>query len=1150
MFLPKERLFGSLLILINLQPYNGQPEQRPCSTLKTKLDCIGDDFEETHDCQWCTGIDACATLEEGCPVVVDGTDEDGVADPTDIFGSEENKNKTSCISWNDEESCMVPGSECQWCDGPMVCHPLGRDCPVRDETKEGDMETETGDLELNQETCIKVSGEKACVADATCIWCPDRAICQFGDIGCPGKDNGNDDTGSDGTEKCVILKNKEDCGEAETCIWCDDQDLCQTNSTGCPGLVPVGPNDDTEFGNTCNKIKASADCISVDVCVWCEENESCRSNSTGCPESNGEQSDSENGIKNESTGIICSRLSSSEDCLASDSCLWCEEKEICRSNSTGCPGTNDKEAENGSAQDIVCNKMTALEDCTADESCIWCDEKETCRSNRTGCPGSVGQTDNEMGRDNVCNKLSTSEACLASDPCVWCEEKEMCRSNATGCPGSNGKPDQSNKPSGPSCPSLSTVDECLDSLSECFWCTAQSKCRKSFADCPGNERLANKRPNVCASIRNETECGTTIIENDNTTLSCTWCAEKSLCREDTKECPGRGRGNPCHTYDSPEDCESDSICTWFDVAEKCTAARGMNKNVTVGDSDDNPAKSAPACPLLTSLENCTSEVSCRWCPEQERCQKASQSCPNGGLGKRGNPCPKKDSESNCTSTDGCLWCVGIKECKKAVHDAVCEEVDAGVGEEGSSFGNSTDDGARYCRLQDAAPECNEQENCQWCEAQSRCRPFEANCLSPTKKVGVELFSDGPKNSTGDGNGQRLGSGSYFKVQDQGLGLTDPNAVAISLSHLFEITESGETIESSLVDLSSQDYQVKQFIGQFFGNSSIQARKLSFKAKIDDVGKIEMDAYIIMSNGTITTKGDESWDVVEGDVKFNVILKDWIFCGDTGSSCEDQSSAYVDVALEIKGKSDAPQASDVSRLLFNLGGNVPLLLSAEVEVDGIVKEIPPGFPRLESAENQGTTFVFRFPRFRDMIEYDPIVPYSAAVITDLSDGVTEDDVQATMDPTVSPVAMTDTPTGSPSIDPGKSDVPIVPVKRDSDDSPSILLIVGIALVGMLLCCGCCFVIVKKFIGSRNTANVENDSFDKGHQTAEDEDPDHYWDDEGMTQDVEAQETVDILRDHGGPGGGVDEDEDDDDDDDDDDKSGDNHSDANGSNHSFN
>eukprot|EP00977_Amphora_coffeiformis_P029669 scaffold42177_cov145-Amphora_coffeaeformis.AAC.1 len=166
--------------------------------------------------------------------------------------------------------------------------------------------------------------------------------------------------------------------------------------------------------------------------------------------------------------------------------------------------------------------------------------------------------------------------------------------------------------------------------------------------------------------------------------------------------------------------------------------------------------------------------------------------------------------------------------------------------------------------------------------------------------------------------------------------------------------------------------------------------------------------------------------MEGDVKFNVIMKDWIFCGDEGSACEDQPSAYVDVALEIKGKADSPQASDVSRLLFNLGGNVPLLLSAEVEVDGAVEEIAPGFPRAESAPNQGTTFVFRFPRFTEKVEYDPIVPYSTAVIADISEDVTEDDMQATVSPTLSPVVTTYTPTGSPtnapSSDPGQNDVP--------------------------------------------------------------------------------------------------------------------------------
>eukprot|EP00977_Amphora_coffeiformis_P023408 scaffold13297_cov184-Amphora_coffeaeformis.AAC.1 len=834
MLFRQERLFRSLLLLISLQQYVAQPVKRLCSTFKTEFDCSGDVSGENHDCQWCVEANLCTTVEVACPVVgAPGKDD---TDPTDIFGGNNNK-PPLCNSWSDKESCLTPGNECEWCDDPMGCRPIGSDCPAMDQKEEGGMEgEETNELELDQDNCRRQSGEEACLTDATCIWCPEQSVCRFGGNGCPGSDVENEADIGD-IEKCTNITTKKDCSGVESCLWCEASAICRTNTIGCPGANGGEPEEDTERGNICIEIHTSDDCLSTDSCVWCEENEICRSNITGCPGSNGGGSSSENDNESESRANTCIQLFTSEECLASDSCVWCEEKETCHSNSTGCPGPNDRETDNGRANDVACSKLTTSMDCISDESCIWCDEQEMCRSNSTGCTEPGGPTANELGGDSICSKLSASEECLASDSCVWCEDKEMCRSNATGCPGSNGNDDRDNKPSGPSCPSFSAVHECLDSEFGCFWCAAQSKCRKSFADCPGNERLANKRPNVCVSIRNETECETTEIENDNSTSTCVWCAEESLCRADTNECPGQGRGNPCHTYESVEDCESDFICTWFEVAEKCTAARGMAKNTTAGDSDDKRGRTPPACPLLTSLDKCTGEASCRWCPEQELCQKASQSCPNGSLGQRGNPCPKQDSESNCTSIEGCLWCIGLGECKKAVHDAICQETEGDLDDEDSSAGNYTDTGDHLCRRQDAAPECNEQESCHWCEAQFSCRPVETNCTTPSKMVGVELFPIGRDNTTDDDSRQQRGGGSYsyFKIQDQGLGPTDPNAVGIGLSHLYEITESGETIESSLVDLTLQEYQVKQSIGPFFGNNNIQARKISFKANIDNVG---------------------------------------------------------------------------------------------------------------------------------------------------------------------------------------------------------------------------------------------------------------------------------------------------------------------------
>ena len=63
----------------------------------------------------------------------------------------------------------------------------------------------------------------------------------------------------------------------------------------------------------------------------------------------------------------------------------------------------------------------------------------------------------------------------------------------------------------------------------------------------------------------------------------------------------------------------------------------------------------------------------------------------------------------------------------------------------------------------------------------------------------------------------------------------------------------------------------------------------------------------------------------------------------------------------------------------LGGGVPLILSSQVEVDGVSDAMPEGYPQLETTED-GTVFVFRFPVFSETLVYDPIVGTGALVVT--------------------------------------------------------------------------------------------------------------------------------------------------------------------------
>jgi hypothetical protein len=116
-----------------------------------------------------------------------------------------------------------------------------------------------------------------------------------------------------------------------------------------------------------------------------------------------------------------------------------------------------------------------------------------------------------------------------------------------------------------------------------------------------------------------------------------------------------------------------------------------------------------------------------------------------------------------------------------------------------------------------------------------------------------------------------------------------------------------------------------------------------------------------------------------DIKFNVNMFNWTFCDAVSNPCGNgtETSKYIDVAAEILGSESIPEEDETDSMVFNLGGGIPLLLSNQIQVDGETDAMPLGFPRVENSD-QGTVFIFRFPRFQSTVEYDPIVQTEAMI----------------------------------------------------------------------------------------------------------------------------------------------------------------------------
>merc|ERR1711991_469799 len=146
-------------------------------------------------------------------------------------------------------------------------------------------------------------------------------------------------------------------------------------------------------------------------------------------------------------------------------------------------------------------------------------------------------------------------------------------------------------------------------------------------------------------------------------------------------------------------------------------------------------------------------------------------------------------------------------------------------------------------------------------------------------------------------------------------------------------------------------------------NNIRANAVEFSTTVsDNIGNLNVITYIFGTNGTVGTD-TESWYIIQGDVKFNLFLSSWKWCGDQltcGIGNNAQTGSFIDVGIEIKSKSK-PTKNLGNNDSFALGGGVDLQLSNRILIDGVWGSMPDGYPKLE-VHNGKTLFTFRFPKF--------------------------------------------------------------------------------------------------------------------------------------------------------------------------------------------
>lgn len=215
-----------------------------------------------------------------------------------------------------------------------------------------------------------------------------------------------------------------------------------------------------------------------------------------------------------------------------------------------------------------------------------------------------------------------------------------------------------------------------------------------------------------------------------------------------------------------------------------------------------------------------------------------------------------------------------------------------------------------------------------------------------------------------------------------------DAVMVTMDFLRELDANGNEVGKS----GSKKHSINTFAAQDFtftnkglvNYENVSTNAVDFSTSIStDIGKLDVMTYIFRNNGTVGTD-TERWKVIFGDIKFNLFLSNWKWCGDQvtcGNGKNTETGAFIDVGIEIKSKSE-PKKQKGKNGSFALGDGIDLQLSSRVLIDGVWKNMPAGFPSLE-VKNGKSLFTFRFPKFTTDAKYDPVMHLSESSPTSSS-----------------------------------------------------------------------------------------------------------------------------------------------------------------------
>eukprot|EP00928_Gymnodinium_smaydae_P084533 TRINITY_DN677_c0_g1_i10.p1 TRINITY_DN677_c0_g1~~TRINITY_DN677_c0_g1_i10.p1 ORF type:complete len:580 (-),score=74.67 TRINITY_DN677_c0_g1_i10:841-2523(-) len=292
--------------------------------------------------------------------------------------------------------------------------------------------------------------------------------------------------------------------------------------------------------------------------------------------------------------------------------------------------------------------------------------------------------------------------------------------------------------------------------------------------------------------------------------------------------------------------------------------------------------------------------------------------------------------------------------------------------------------------------------------------------SPTPAPTIAPTSDGLVNETDENNTEiNLDSRTLVHVQGQSGKFTVYNSqqgksqgITINMDALREVDALGNTVgatgpkneKHSFNSFATQQFTIEDAEAVVVGN--VEATLIKFHSPINTIGKIQVDTYVMAGAGLVGPPG-EKWAVANGDLKWNIKLYEWTFCGCNKGT---EVGEYVDLDVSMKGPRTASHTKGSKSI--NMGDGVNLELSNQVLVDGTWMAMPTGYPMV-TVKGSSTTFTFRFPKFNTSATYDPLIsgmsPSTPAPTSAPTPAPTIPQIDvSTSSPTSQPTGATNTP----------------------------------------------------------------------------------------------------------------------------------------------